>query len=344
MGLCGELRIRLGRVRDLMGRFGVSAFYVSEGVDLAYLTSHDTGRLLVTNGLAVLWVKDVYYELYKSTYSVSGYPLEVRVHDNDDVRRTLRGLRSRSIGVSELSLKPQLSKVSGKRVVVSDLLKCARQVKTKYELDLIGKSSSIARQGMWKAREVVGRGVRELDAVAEIQAHLYRRGSEAPAFGEGMLLASGRGSADIHAKASRRRIGNGTVVVDLGAVFRGYHSDMTRTLVVGVPSKAQREVLEVVRDVYDCAVDFIRPGVKASAVHDFVDVRLSEAGYKLYHRSGHGVGLEIHEYPSFGPESKTVLEPGMVFTVEPGVYLPGMFGARFENTLVLTRRGCRSLT
>lgn len=336
--------MHLRRVRDAMHAVGVSAFYATSEGDIRYLSGHDTGRVLVTNDCARLWVRDVYAELYDSTYSVRGYPLDVRVYDEDDVKGSLRAMRAKTVAVSACDYVDKLKKASRRRVVVCDVAGTARAVKTRGELELIRRSCRIAKAGMRKAREVVDVGVRELDAVAEVEAFLRRRGSEEPPFGGGMLLASGRRSADIHAKPSTGRIGRGPVVVDLGAVYSGYYSDMTRTLAVGELTSEEKHVSSFVKHLRDEALDHVRCGVLASSVHRFVDERIKSGGFRLHHLAGHGVGLEIHEKPSFSPDCRVRLAPGMVFTVEPGVYLPHKFGVRFEDTVVLTKRGCRKLT
>ncbi|MBD3388776.1 MAG: M24 family metallopeptidase [Candidatus Altiarchaeales archaeon] len=339
-----ELRRRLSKVRGEMRRERLTALYVNKDFDAFYLSGKDTGRILITKDSAILWVKDVYYELYESTYSMRGYPLEVRVHDESDLKRTLRCLRSKSIGVSSAEYVAPIRKASRKKVVVSASAKSARSVKTKEEIDRIRRSARIAKLGMRKAREVVDVGVRELDAVAEIEAELRRRGSERPPFDCGMLLASGKRSADIHARPSNKRISRGPVVVDLGAVYRGYHSDMTRTLSAGSLNSDERRVSDLIRRLRDETIDLIRPGIQASSVHKYVDESIKAAGYNFHHLSGHGVGLEIHEGPNFRPGANVRLKPGMVFTVEPGIYLPRRFGVRFEDTVLLTRRGCKKLT
>ncbi len=339
-----ELLLRLRKVRKAMDCGGVSAFYVSSEKDLKYLTGHSTGRALITRDLAGLWVKDFYGELYAKTYDSRGYPFEVRSYGKEAIRDALRGLRSRRIYVSASDVAAGIKKISGGVVSVSDVVGSARQVKTGFELCLMEKSARIARSGMRFAREVVGTGVRELDAVADIQAFLYRSGSEEPAFGGGMLLASGRSSADIHAKASTRCVRSGPVVVDLGAVWRGYHSDMTRTLLVGLEDSNVHKVMECVESVRDDVIGYIRPGMTASSVHLHMQGLLRDRGYELHHLSGHGVGLDVHESPSFSPGKRVFLRENMVFTVEPGVYLPNRFGVRFEDTVVLTRSGCRKLT
>lgn len=323
---------------------GVTAYYVTEDYDVRYLSGKDTGRVLVTNQDAILWVRGVYAELYDRTYSLRGYPLEVRVYEKGDLKKTLRSLRSKTVGVSSSEYVGRLRRLSRKRVRVSDAVEYARSVKARQEVKMIKRSCGIAKAGVRKARETVSEGVRELDAVAEIEAEMRRRGSETAPFGSGMLLASGKRSADIHAKPTKHRIGRGPVVVDLGAVYGGYHSDTTRTLMVGPPTREEKKVLGLVENVRDETIDMITPGMLASSVHGFVDGRLKAAGYRLHHLAGHGVGLEIHESPGFSPGSRVKLKENMVFTVEPGVYLPHKFGARFEDTVLLTKKGCRKIT
>jgi Xaa-Pro dipeptidase len=340
MPLSRELRLRLRKVRAQMGLAG--ALYSQEEADLRYLTGRDTGRVLVTPDRCVLWVKEIYSELYSSTYSLPGYPLQVRTYDKEDVKRTLRGLRV--LTVSSPAAAEAVRKAVRRKVAVSDAVKQARAVKTAEEIGLIRRSCAIAKAGMRKAEEVIRPGVKELYAVAEIEGELRRRGSEKAAFGDGMLLASGPGSADIHAKPTFRRITRGPVVADLGATYRGYFSDMTRTFRVGRLRPEEARVMALVEAVRDETIRMIRPGMACSDVHAFVEGRLKDAGYTFHHLSGHGVGLQIHESPSFSPESKASLAAGMVFTVEPGVYLPGKFGVRFEDTVLLGRRGCVKLT
>jgi len=344
MSLTSELRLHLKRVREAMAGRGVRALWVSEAPDLQYLSGRDAGRILVTGSSAVLWVKDVYSELYGSLYYSASYPLEVRVGGKPEMDRALRGVRSRSVAVSSPALLAPVRKASRKHVVVEEVVKAARSVKTRWEIGFIRRSCNVAKAGMRKAEDVVGLGVRELDAVAEIEGEIRRRGSVKGVFGDGMLLASGRRAADIHAKPSLKRIGRGLVVVDLGANVGGYFSDMTRTLGVGRLTPLEADLMSFVESLRDEAIGRIRPGMLASEVHGFVEGCIKEKGYGFYHLTGHGVGLEVHELPSFSPGSKMRLRAGMVFTVEPGIYIPGKFGVRFEDTVLLKNSGCVKLT
>ncbi|MFH1402644.1 MAG: Xaa-Pro peptidase family protein [Candidatus Altiarchaeota archaeon] len=339
-----ELRHRLRRLREALSMKGVKALCVCKEEDLFYLSGAKTGRILVTPDEAVLWVKEPYASEYGRLYGSRGYPLDVREYKRDSLRKALMGMRLRRIHVDDVSLDygEYLSNAVGKRVEYSEMMKDVRAVKSRYEVDCIRKACSIAKAGMRKARETVDSGVRELDAVAEIEAELRRRGSIKPPFGGGMLLASGRGSSNIHAEARLRKIGRGLVVVDLGAVYGGYYSDTTRTFAVD-PTKEEREMMKFVRSVELDTIGMIRCGMKVHEVYDFIDGMFKEKGLRQYHLPGHGVGLEIHENPSLTPKSRVILEKNMTFTIEPGVYSPGRYGVRFEDTILVDKKA-RTLT
>jgi Xaa-Pro aminopeptidase len=181
---------------------------------------------------------------------------------------------------------------------------------------------------------------------ADLDHAMRRRGAEESAFET--IVASGENSAKPHARPSPRRIRRGDpVVIDFGATFDGYRSDMTRTFFVGEPPGDELvEVWTVVSESQRAGVDRVGPGVAAATVDQACRERIAEAGWaeRFEHGTGHGVGLDIHEAPSVGPGSTAILEAGAVVTVEPGVYLPGRGGVRIEDTLVVTEQGSRSLT
>ncbi|MFC2162839.1 M24 family metallopeptidase [Candidatus Altiarchaeota archaeon] len=331
-----ELKDRLSRVQDKMRGGRVKALYLGKTEDNYYLTGADTGRVLLTQDDAVVWVRDIYLELYARLYERAGYPIHVRTYEKDCVSKYLKGLRLRNIHVDDVSLdQANAIKASfGKKVKSSGIMQDVRCVKSDYEVGLIKKSCNIAKAGMRKAEEVICQGVRELDALAEIEAQLRRKGSMKAPFGGGMLLASGKNSADIHAKASLKKIGKGLIVVDLGAVYENYHSDTTRTFAIN-PNRRERESLAWIRSVEEDTIDAIYEGMKCSEVYTLVDERFNGRSHKQQHLPGHGVGLDIHEDPGLRPGNNKRLGKNMVFTIEPGLYVPGKYGVRWEDTILL---------
>ncbi len=189
-------------------------------------------------------------------------------------------------------------------------------------------------------------GLTERRFAAALDHAMREREAEASAFET--IVASGENSAQPHARPGGRLIGPGDpVVVDFGAVFEGYRSDMTRTFCVGGrPTGELATVFDVVAESQREGVRAVRPGVAAGTVDQACRDVIAASGWgeRFEHGTGHGVGLDIHEGPSVGPGSPAILVPGTVVTVEPGVYLPATGGVRIEDTLVVTEDGNRPLT
>jgi Xaa-Pro aminopeptidase len=161
------------------------------------------------------------------------------------------------------------------------------------------------------------------------------------------IIASGERSALPHGRASEAMIaGRGFVVCDFGVILHGYCSDRTRTVYVGAATVEARRVYDAVLASQQAAIDAVRPGVKVARIDQAARKTLQQNGLAQYftHSTGHGVGLEIHEAPRLARGQQEVLRPGMVITIEPGVYLPGKWGVRIEDMVVVTEQGCEVLT
>lgn len=342
-----ELKKRVKRLHSSMEKNGINAFLISNPRNVEYLTGRDTGRILLTKNKDLLWVKKLYWEIYYDLYSSRGYPFDVEVYEKNSIKRKIKKSRIRKLAVENLNFLgyDKLKKELGISLMVTDLVEKQRAIKSGYEIEALRKSAHIAMNGMKKAFEVVREGVRETDALSEIEYEIRKQGSESPPFESGMLLASGKNSADIHARASGMRIKKGSlVVVDLGARYHGYFSDMTRTLEVGKINVEKRKISEFVREIQDETIDRIEVGVKAGDIHNFVERKMEKQGYRFYHSTGHGIGLKVHELPNIGPESGDILREGMVFTIEPGIYIPGKFGVRSEDMVLLKKNKVEILT
>jgi Xaa-Pro aminopeptidase len=220
-----------------------------------------------------------------------------------------------------------------------------RVIKDAGEIDRIERACSIADQALAEVKTRLVERPSEAEFAAELEFAMRRFGSSGVSFET--IVASGERGAFPHARPTGRVVNEGDlVVVDFGAMVDGYHSDMTRTFIVGPPSDEQRTHYEAVQIAQQAGVDAVRAGVAASEVDRACRDQLDALGFGDYftHGTGHGVGREIHEAPSVGGRVTDSLSVGMVVTVEPGVYLPGVGGVRIEDTLVVTNDGTRTLT
>jgi len=188
-------------------------------------------------------------------------------------------------------------------------------------------------------------GVKESEVAAELEYAARKAGAEGMSFPT--IIAGGTRSSLPHGRASEATIpSRGFVVCDFGVILAGYCSDMTRTMHVGRPTSEARRIYEAVRQAQQAAIEAVQPGVTAGEVDQAARKLLKKSNLDRYftHSTGHGVGLEIHEPPRIATGQEEILHPGMVITIEPGVYIPGKFGVRIEDMVVVTERGCQVLT
>ena len=220
-----------------------------------------------------------------------------------------------------------------------------RLKKTPEEVQRIRKAQALAEEALAHALTLLRPGVEEREVALEIEFFLRRRGAEGVAFPP--IVASGARGALPHAGASEKRLEPGELItLDLGAKVAGYHSDMTRTVALGKPSPEMRRVYEAVQEALEVALQGLKPGRTGKEVDALAREALGRHGLDRYfvHSLGHGVGLAVHEGPGLSPYTEEVLEPGMVVTVEPGVYLPGVGGVRIEELVLITEDGIELLS
>ncbi|MBN2015123.1 MAG: aminopeptidase P family protein [Candidatus Altiarchaeota archaeon] len=347
MDIIAEIGRRLLRTRTGLEENNLDALLLGNPKNVLYLTGRDAGRVLVTRDHAVLWVKELYQELYSRLYSHRDYGFEVRVYEKDAVKDFINRSMVERLGVENIRVMDyrKLSREVNAELLPCDIVERLRSVKSDYEITQLKKAAKIAKKGMEKAYDIVDEGISEVDAVAAIESEIRELGSETPPFESGMLLASSGSGADVHALAQMKKIRSGSlVVVDLGGRWKGYHSDMTRTLTVGRLGGEGKKLLEFVENLELETIEKLEVGVKASEIHELVEKKINGGGYRFYHSTGHGVGLEVHERPNIGSESDDILGDNMVFTIEPGIYIPKRFGIRFEDTVLLRKKKKEILT
>ena len=256
-------------------------------------------------------------------------------------------LETERLTVAELnSLKKAFDfcKVEAKEEV-DEIINKARAVKTDYEVDCIKKAQKIAEDAFSHILTFIKEGVTEKEIALELDFFMLKNGAEAVSFET--IAVSGKNSSMPHGVPTDKKIENGDfITMDFGAVYNGYHSDMTRTVIVGKPTEKQKEVYETVLKAQKSALEVLKNGVTGFDADKVARDIIENAGYKenFGHGTGHGVGIEIHESPNLSPYSKATLETGNVVTVEPGIYIPDEFGVRIEDMALITEDGYINLT
>jgi Xaa-Pro aminopeptidase len=227
---------------------------------------------------------------------------------------------------------------------LGDLISSMRLYKTNSEIEKLRVAGKIVDEVVEVVRKSAKPGMTEMEIAAMMEFEMRKRGSEGPSFET--IVGSGPNSALPHYNAGMRRVSNGEfIVLDFGAIYQGYCSDTTRTLAMGQPSEKMREVYNIVKEAQEIGCRTVKPGIMAKEVDYAVRSYIIEKGYGEYftHRTGHGLGLEVHEEPYISGIVEKVLAPVMVFSIEPGIYITGEFGVRIEDIVVVTENGCERL-
>jgi len=258
----------------------------------------------------------------------------------------LRRLGFEAQGISVARFE-QLQKGMGKveLIPIKDELERLRGSKSGAEIGLIKKAIQVAEAAWEECLDLVKPGAREADLALELEYRMKKGGAERMAFD--IIVASGPCSALPHAQPTPRPIEKGDMLLfDFGCRYRGYCSDESCTVIVGRATEEQRRIYGIVKDAHDRAIAQVKPGVRLAAIDAAAREHIDHAGHGEHfgHGTGHGVGLAVHEWPVVGKDSQDVAEEGMVFTIEPGIYIPGWGGVRIEDMVLVTADGCEVLT
>ena len=225
-----------------------------------------------------------------------------------------------------------------------DCIEKIATVKDEAEIGKIRKAVEITDRVFTEILPFLKPGESELDIAAEISYRHLKNGAEADGFPS--IVVSGQRSALPHGRASEKKLKNGELVtIDLGCIFQGYHSDMTRTIVLGRPKSEAKKIYQVVHDSQLRAIDAAKNGMKARDLDAIARSHIKDKGFEKYfrHSLGHGIGLQIHEQPRLSVLSRATLETGNVVTIEPGIYIPKFGGVRIEDDIVITDGYCEIL-
>jgi Xaa-Pro aminopeptidase len=350
---------RLDRLRPLVAKAGADALFVTTLANLRYLTGFtgSAGLLLVTADATLLATDGRYRTQAAEQLVAAGLEASVElvvggVQVQRDAIAALAGGTDGRVGLeaenvtwgSQRRWTDVLAPVE--LIPTAGLVEELRLVKDAGELARMAAAAAIADAALGEVLPLLGQGRSEEEVALVLDTAMRRLGSQDRAFET--IVASGPNAAKPHARPGDRVMGVGDpVVIDFGATFDGYRSDMTRTFCIGgAPAAELARVFEVVAEAQAAGVAAVAAGVVSGEIDKVCRERIAAAGWAeaFEHGTGHGVGLDIHEAPAVGPGSTAILTPGVVVTVEPGIYLAGVGGVRIEDTVVVTDLGCRPLT
>lgn len=342
----------LSRLREFLATNGYDGCVLISPTNLRYFTGFTgtTAVALVLNDSAVIFTDSRYTEQAKQQcegYSVTEYKGTVW-------QAVANYIADAGVTMDVLSFEGSYMPVDtfqnmSEQLTQSDFvsvnLASLRAVKREDELVLMRKAAAIADQAFAELLPQLKPDMTENDARILLEAGMLRLGSSEPSFAT--IVASGVRSCMPHGVASDKVLEKGDFITfDFGAVYQGYHSDITRTVVLGKASPLQKKLYDIVLRAQKKGVAAVKAGVAGKTVDAACRDSITADGYGEYfgHGTGHGVGLDIHEEPVASPRSESVLSTNMVVTVEPGVYLPGEIGLRIEDSVVVTDEGCEILT
>jgi Xaa-Pro aminopeptidase len=368
LGLPGSdvLAARHARARSALEAHGLEALIVTTPVNIRYLANHigTAGTLIITPDDIQLLVDFRYKEVVRTRQdSPAACPglriIDVRDSYDEALVSATMASPARVIGIEaghltvarqEWLMRTWQSRAADITLRSTErFIERFRAVKDAAEVSVLRESAQRLTAVAATAIDSIQRGIAEREVAAVVETALRRAGYERPAFDT--IVASGPNSALPHYRAGDRELHDGDLVVlDFGGVLGGYCSDLTRTVTVGNPSPEARRLHAAVLEAQTAAIDAIKPGVTTADVdgaarHVLVGHGLGEA---FGHGTGHGLGLDVHEEPRVSKPRPDVpperLEPGMVFTIEPGAYVPGFGGVRIEDDVLVTETGCEVLT
>ncbi len=328
-------------------------FLICSPENRRYLTdfSSSDGYLLITESEAVLLADSRYIEAAQKE-AKGCTEVELLTSASAQLPELIKSLgvntvytEAEKLSVSEFESLKKAIPCDCSAEKADEEINALRRSKAQTEKAKILAAQVIAEKAFDHILGFIKEGVTEREIALELDFFMLKNGAEGVSFET--IAVSGKNSSMPHGVPCNKKIESGDfITMDFGAVFEGYHSDMTRTVAVGEVSQKQAQVYETVLTAQQKSLEILKAGVSCFDADDAARSVIKNAGYGEFfgHGTGHGVGIEIHEQPRLSPKSKQILEIGDVVTVEPGIYLPGEFGVRIEDMAFITENGCENLT
>lgn len=344
-------KLRLKKLRVALKKQGLGSLLITNETNVRYLSGFKGGdSLIVITPDSQFFLTDSRYTT-EAKDSVLGFTIvEVTASTYDSLSTIVRKNRLKKIGFESLNLPYEVARrLAGylrpaKFIPTKNIVEGIRAIKDAGEIESIKRSVVLAKDVLRKIGSRIHPGMSERSISDAIECEFIRRGARI-AFET--IAACGKNCSKPHAHATERRItANDAVMLDMGCRLDLYNSDITRMFFIGKVKDRIKEIYGIVSAAQSAAIEKIRPGAKISEVDLAGRGYITRKGYGKFfgHSLGHGVGMDVHEEPSISKRNNNILKSGMVFTVEPAIYLPGIGGVRIEDMVLVTDRGCEILT
>lgn len=330
----------------------LDALLVSHQPNIAYLTGFfcSDSYLLIKARKNILITDSRYYEAARS--ALKNFQIELRGKSiASTIFELAAGAKIKRLGFESRNLDTDRysrikKKLRGIRFIATrDLIEELRKIKNREEIAKIKKAVKICVKSLELAKRIILPGRKEIEIAAELERFIRYNGASSTSFQT--IVASGSNSAFAHHLTSGRKLkAQDIVFIDIGVDYQGYKSDLTRVFFLGKIHSEIKDIYDIVLQAQALAINKIKPGTKICEVEEIARQHIALKGYGGFfgHNLGHGIGLEIHEKPAISSNNKETIQKGMVFTVEPAIYLPGEFGIRIEDDVLVTENGCEVLS
>jgi len=348
------MSLRIKNIYPKLKQNNLDALLVSSPANITYLTRYSSrdSYFLVCPKSNIYFTDSRYIEEAKKHLKRFS-----KVKETDSLKfKTISGLCKRiglkRIGFEEIHTSfAEFNKIKNefggaiKLMPVRGLIEDYRKIKDAGEIEKIRIATQITVKALRFIRKFITPGIREIEVAAELERFIRYSGGQGSAFN--IIVASGPNSSYPHHITSQRIIRNNEVVlIDVGTDYQGYKSDLTRVFFLGKINPLARRIYSIVLKANTLAINQVRPGIPINKIDAAGRGYIAKSGYGKFfgHGIGHGIGLVIHEAPGISGKERALLEPGMVFTIEPAIYLPGKFGIRIEDTVLVAKKGCEVLS
>ena len=343
------MNLKLQWLRNKIASLNMQGIIISNPINIKYLTNIDAEGTLIITPKENIYITDGRY--IEQVHSILTLFDEIIVYDINDISKDdyeTFFMFCENVGfeenyISYATYKDYIRKYKIHNFVETEyIIEKQRMIKDDEELSNIIKACNITDECFKYILSYIKPGMTEKQIAKEIEDYYYER-TDGPSFDT--IVASGENSSKPHAVPTDRKIQEKHIItIDMGCKVNGYCSDMTRTFFVGEPTEEMKKVYNVVLNNQKFAIDQYKDGASTRQVTKMIENDFKLNGYDLIHSLGHGVGLEIHELPYVSSKNDSFLRENMVVTDEPGIYIPGKFGIRIEDTVQITKFGCISLT